>query len=115
LSALSLQSYPIFTGAEPKSGTYKAKEQNLSASTLTNVVTYLDRTYDELTRYIGKKYDSYMFLYVTAPLTASNTLSENNLKVLVEQPQYQRIELKDFKPLSAQTCTTLENRACKES
>jgi len=44
-----------------------------------------------------------MFLYVTAPLTASNTLSENNLKVLVEQPQYQRIELKDFKPLSAQT------------
>jgi len=81
----------------------KQKNKNLSASTLTNVVTYLDRTYDELARYIGKKYDSYMFLYVTASLTASNTLSENNLKVLVDNPQYQRIELKDFKPLSAQT------------
>jgi len=102
LSALSLQSYPYLQEQNQKVELIKQKSKNLSASTLTNVVTYLDRTYDELTRYIGKKYDSYMFLYVTAPLTASNTLSENNLKVLVEQPQYQRIELKDFKPLSAQ-------------
>jgi len=76
LGALGLQSYPYLQEQNQKVELIKQKNKNLSASTLTNVVTYLDRTYDELTRYIGKKYDSYMFLYVTAPLTASNTLAK---------------------------------------
>ena len=103
LSALGLQTYPYSQPHEQKVELIKQKNKNLPPSTVTNVVTYLDRTYDELTRYIGKSYDSYLFMYVTAPLTASLTIDSNNLKVLVEQPQYQRIELKDFKPLPAQT------------
>jgi RNA polymerase sigma-70 factor (ECF subfamily) len=105
LSAINLKSYPYTLSSDQKIALIRQKNPLLNNTQAMRATTYLDKTYDELTRYIGKSYDAYMFLYVSAPLTATKGISASALTVLVEQPHYERVNLLSFKPSNAQTMT----------
>ncbi|WP_018963365.1 amidase domain-containing protein [Coprothermobacter platensis] len=105
LSILNLQNYPFNQAQSQKVNILKQKNPQLTSNQIQRVITFLDKTYQELTKYIGSSYDSYLFLYVSVPLTASKTINTSSLKVMVEQPHYERVNLSSFKPLSTEDMT----------